>query len=163
MRRMDGEMRQIKKERLILVAPYEIHRFISQEIGEVSALGILHGRVRHELEMCARTFYGFVESSLRRVIFWLQPEMPFAEHGRGIPGLLQALGYCNLIERQFRDVVHGTKRTTAPIKTVNAPDGIDARAGHVLAAHQRGASWLAIGAASLAAAEADAFRGQTVY
>src|SRR5438309_2014091 len=162
MRRMDGEMRQIKKERLILVAPYEIHRFISQEIGEVSALGILHGRVRHELEMCARTFYGFIESSLRRVIFWLQPEMPFAEHGRCVSGLLQPLGNRDLIQRQFRDIVHGAQRTTAPIKTVNAADGVNAGARHVLAAHQRGASWLAVGTAGLAAAKAYALGGQAV-
>src|ERR1041385_7866841 len=139
MRRMDAEEGRVEKERMGT------------------------GAVGDEIEMDSGTFDGLIESSFCRVIFRLEPEMPFAENCGGVPGVFQPLGDGDLVQRKFRDVVHGAQRTGLPIKAVNAADSIDARAGHVLAAHQRGSGRLAIRTAGLAAGKAYAIGGEPVY
>src|ERR1051325_9854105 len=121
MRRMDAEVGQIEKERLVLVASDEILRLVGQEISEVSALGIFDGRVGDEIEMDSGTFDGLIESSFCRVIFRLEPEMPFAEHCGGVPGGFKPLGVGILASGSFvtlstgrRGRVCQSKRSTPP-------------------------------------------------
>jgi hypothetical protein len=89
-------------------------------------------------------------------------EVPLAELGRGVAGLLQRLRERDGLRRERRDVVDRAQRAGAPVKAVDAADGVDAGAGAVLAAEQRRARRLAVGAAGVAVREPHSLAGQAV-
>jgi len=153
---VNGVMRQVKEERLLLMPANEIHRPIRQEIGQVSALGVFNRRLRGELKMHAGADNRLIKTALAGVVTLSVAEVPLAEHTRRVAGPLQGLGEGDFIERQPDDVVHRPQRAAAPVEPIDAADGIDAGAGAVLAAHERGAGGGAVWAAGIAAGKSDA-------
>ena len=93
-------MRQVEEEGLILLAPNEIDGLVGQEVGQVSALGILGLRVGIEVEVLAVADDGFVEAALTGMIPLLLAQVPLAKHGRRIARALQRLRQDRAIQRQ---------------------------------------------------------------
>src|SRR6476660_6961062 len=93
----------------------------------------------------------FVESAAARMILALLPEVPFAEEGGRVSGLLHRLSEGRDIQRQLLDVVHRPQRTRLPIEAVDTADRVNAGAWSVLAADECGAGRLAVWAAGVGA------------
>src|SRR5262249_7252639 len=150
------------KEWLILMSLDEIDGVVSEKVSQVLALGILGGRVGFEIEVKARGLDRFVESAMTGVVLGIVAEVPLAEHACGVAGLFQRVGDGDFIEWQFRHIVDRPQWPRLPIEAIDSADGVDARARAVLSAHERCASGLTVGAATVAACELHSARGEAI-
>ena len=87
-----------------------------------------------EIEVRALADDGFVEAAFARMVIALIADVPLAEHACRVTGRLQRGRKDHAIERKICDVIHGTQRALAPVKAVDATNGIDSRARRVLPA-----------------------------
>ena len=110
---------------------------IGQEVGQVLTFGIIDFRVGFKVEVLSGADDGLVETPLARMVFSRVADMPFAEHGGGIPSFFQLHGDRVSVQGQFRDVFDGTQRASGPIEAVGPADGVDTGSGRVLSTEDR--------------------------
>src|ERR1051325_12175373 len=89
-------------------------------------------------------------------------QVPFTEHAGRVTCFLERLSDGDFIQWKLYHIVHRSKRTAPPVKTVDVPHCIYSRPRHVLPAHESGAGGLAIRSSGLAAAKTDALLSQTI-
>ena len=73
---------------------------IGQEIGQIRALGGFDSWVCLEVVMTSCGNDGFVKTAMTGTKLPLGPNVPLAEHGRGVPGRLQCIGHRHPVQRQ---------------------------------------------------------------
>src|SRR5438874_2256548 len=123
-RRMNGKMREIEKEGPVLMTANEIDGFISEKIGQVCAFGVGDGRFGDKIKMMTGALDRLIKAALCRVVLGVLAQMPFAEHAGGVAGFFQSLSDGDFVERQFDYIVHGAKRSAAPVEAVDCADGV---------------------------------------
>src|SRR5262245_57134689 len=129
---------------------------------QILFFGIFNFRIRHKIEMHPSALNGFIESTFARMMDRVVAQVPFAEHPGRVTGIFHGLSDRDFFQRKLCDVIHRPKGTAAPIETVDVSDRINTGARHILSAHERGASRLAVWPASMAVSKADALTGKPV-
>ena len=170
-RRVDRVVRQVEEERGGLVPLDEPLGLDPQPVGQVLALGgVLQPRHRsvpapergHVAERRAGVIPRDVdvEPLLRRLESG-PPEVPLADHPRGVPGALEPLGQRDLLERQGLAELRPVELLRGPVRPAREPVG-QVEPGRVLAGHQGRAGGRADRARGIRLGEAPPPGGQPV-
>lgn len=134
---MYTEVRKVQKEGLLVVLIDELDGSIAEKVGQVLAFGVVDLWIGFKTKMLSGTDDRLVKAPLAWMVFPRVADMPFAEHSCGVSGFFHLVSDRVAIQWQLGDIIDWPKWTFGPVESIDSTDGIDTRAGRMLASEDR--------------------------